>query len=282
MMGRTSEEYERLRRQAAFLEPATRSVLDRVGLANGMRCLDVGCGPGEVMRLMAERVGPSGRVVGLDLDHNLGRESVSSLVGKGHGQCTFVEGDLYGVEHLDDQPFDLVFARIVFFHLADPISALQKMFSWLKLGGQIVIQDYYFASLDSHPFSEAANEVNRVFATAGERIGRDMRVGIKLPSYFIDSGIGSPDGTDVADFYGVDPRYGSLGDTDVSGNLLPARMSAQMLGAVYRSVLPVALTYGVTTEEQSALLFEQLEGWRNEDSYFLWPLLISAWKKKSS
>jgi ubiquinone/menaquinone biosynthesis C-methylase UbiE len=177
MMGRTSEEYERLRRQAAFLEPATRSVLDRVGLANGMRCLDVGCGPGEVMRLMAERVGPSGRVVGLDVDHKLGRESVSSLVGRGHRQCTFVEGDVYGLEHIDDEPFDLVFARIVFFHLADPISALQKMFSWLKPGGHIVIQDYYFASLDSHPFSQAADEINRVFGTVGERIGRDMRGG---------------------------------------------------------------------------------------------------------
>src|ERR1700687_1609386 len=29
-----------------------------------MSCLDLGCGPGEVMRLMAQRVGPTGRIVG--------------------------------------------------------------------------------------------------------------------------------------------------------------------------------------------------------------------------
>ena len=68
VMGRTSEEYERLRRQSELLDSITVTVLDRVGLGFGMQCLDVGCGPGEVMRLMAERVGPTGRVVGIDLD----------------------------------------------------------------------------------------------------------------------------------------------------------------------------------------------------------------------
>ena len=58
VMGRTSEEYERLRRQSELLESITGSVLDRVGLSPGMSCLDVGCGPGEVMRLMAPARGP--------------------------------------------------------------------------------------------------------------------------------------------------------------------------------------------------------------------------------
>jgi hypothetical protein len=40
VMGRTSEEYERLRRQSELLESITGSVLDRVGLGLGMRCLD--------------------------------------------------------------------------------------------------------------------------------------------------------------------------------------------------------------------------------------------------
>ena len=61
VMGRTSEEYERSRRQAELLEPITASVFARVGLCTGMCCLDVGCGPGEVMLLMAERVGPTAR-----------------------------------------------------------------------------------------------------------------------------------------------------------------------------------------------------------------------------
>src|SRR5690242_18482700 len=67
-LGRTPQEYERLRAQARIWEDATGRLLDRVGLAPQARCLDAGCGPGETMRLMAHRVGPAGEVTGIDVD----------------------------------------------------------------------------------------------------------------------------------------------------------------------------------------------------------------------
>jgi ubiquinone/menaquinone biosynthesis C-methylase UbiE len=90
--GRTSEEYNRLRRQSEHLESTTNSVLDRVGLSPGMNCLDLGCGPGEVMRLIAQRVGSTGRVVGIDVDGKLGLEALSVLQNKDYRQCSFIEG----------------------------------------------------------------------------------------------------------------------------------------------------------------------------------------------
>jgi ubiquinone/menaquinone biosynthesis C-methylase UbiE len=42
-------------------------LLDRAGIAEGMSVLDVGCGPGRLTLPAAERVGPTGRVVALDL-----------------------------------------------------------------------------------------------------------------------------------------------------------------------------------------------------------------------
>jgi ubiquinone/menaquinone biosynthesis C-methylase UbiE len=79
VLGHTPEEYERLRDQASMWEPDTARLLDRIGLSDGDRCLDVGCGPGETMRLMAERVGAAGEVVGLDADVTLGRQAVEML-----------------------------------------------------------------------------------------------------------------------------------------------------------------------------------------------------------
>lgn len=50
---RDAEEYQRLRDQALMWQAATDKVFDRIGLGAGMNCLDVGSGPGAVMRLMA-------------------------------------------------------------------------------------------------------------------------------------------------------------------------------------------------------------------------------------
>jgi ubiquinone/menaquinone biosynthesis C-methylase UbiE len=79
VLGHSAEEYERLRRQAQMLEPATRRLFHSIGLRPGWTCLDLGCGPGESMRLMGEIVGPSGEVTGLDRDAKAGREAIERL-----------------------------------------------------------------------------------------------------------------------------------------------------------------------------------------------------------
>jgi ubiquinone/menaquinone biosynthesis C-methylase UbiE len=262
VMGRTSQEYERLRRQSELLEPATRSVLNRAGLGPGMSCLDVGCGPGEVMRLMAEHVGPAGRVVGIDVDGKLGREALALLMSKGYRQCSFVEGTVDSLEQIDSHGFDIVFARLLLMHLDDPILGLRKMFHQVRPGGRIVVQDYYFAAVDSHPAIEPLDEFKKVFFGVYQKTGRETRMGVKLPGYFIDAEIGAPDGTDV------------------SGSLVPSGPGAEMLVAVYRSVLPLALKHSITTEERSRKFFEEMREIKEHQSYLLCPLLISAWSQK--
>src|SRR6478672_5106928 len=65
---RSTEEYERLSRQAAFLRGTTDRLFQAAGVGPGMRILDVGSGAGDVAFLAAELVGPTGHVVGVDLD----------------------------------------------------------------------------------------------------------------------------------------------------------------------------------------------------------------------
>jgi ubiquinone/menaquinone biosynthesis C-methylase UbiE len=96
VLGRSAEEYGRLRRQSRMWEPETARLLARVGLGQGARCLDAGCGPGETMRLMAERVGPAGSITGIDVDEPLGEEAIGALHAAGHRQCTFEPADLEG------------------------------------------------------------------------------------------------------------------------------------------------------------------------------------------
>src|SRR6185503_6304693 len=65
---RREGEIERLRIQAAALEFDAGVMLERIGVATGWRSLDLGCGPGGIVELLSLRVGPGGRVTGLDSD----------------------------------------------------------------------------------------------------------------------------------------------------------------------------------------------------------------------
>ena len=65
-LGSSPGETARLLRQADELAPDSAALLDRVGLRPGQSAIDLGCGPRGILELLAERVSPGGRVVGVD------------------------------------------------------------------------------------------------------------------------------------------------------------------------------------------------------------------------
>src|ERR1700730_18142403 len=67
-LGSDVPERERLRRQSAELRAQSAAFLDRVGVQAGQSALDLGCGPLGVIDLLSDRVGPGGRVVGMDIE----------------------------------------------------------------------------------------------------------------------------------------------------------------------------------------------------------------------
>ena len=263
-LARTPEEYERLRAQARVWESTTGRLLDRVALAAGSRCLDAGCGPGETMRLMAQRVGPSGRVLGVDVDASLGRQALAALHDAGHRQCEFAHVDLTTDEVIPGAPFDLVYARLLLYHLPERVAVLRRLWDAVSPGGHLLVQDYDLRSVGTLPSLESVDELGRVVIDAFAAAGCDVHVGARLPELFARAGIGAPDGTDV------------------SGRLEPLVDAQRMLVAVYKGLLPTAIGRGITTEERSAALLSDLadDVARFPDATVLWPLLIGAWKRK--
>jgi SAM-dependent methyltransferase len=264
VLGRTPEEYERLRAQARVWEAATGRLLDQVELAPGARCLDAGCGPGETMRLMAQRVGPTGQVTGIDVDTRLGAQAVQMLHAAGHQQCTFEPVDVEAAARIAGAPFDLVYARLLLFHVGDPVAVLRRLWDWVAPGGHLVVQDYDLRSVAVLPALETIREFERVAFGACTGAGRDSHVGHRLPLLFADAGLGAPDGTDVA------------------GRLEPFATGSALFAGVYRSLLPVALSLGLTTQEHSERWFDELarDAAEHADHQVLWPLLIGCWKHK--
>jgi hypothetical protein len=268
VMGRTSQEYQRLIRQARLWGPATARVLGQAGIGPGMHCLDVGCGPGEVMRLLAEQVGSSGLVTEADSDGQLGREGLGVLratlpgpSGSRSSRPTWRPPISMRPRRSRDIPSTWCTPGCCCRTCATRWRCCASWPPGPGPGGLLLVQDYDVRTADIWPPLATWGEFERVVFGVYERTGRDLRFGHKLPVHFCSAGLGEPDGTDVA------------------GVLAPAAEVSWLYAGVFRSLLPAALRLGLSTEADSnAFLAEITTAGRERSRVVLCPLLISAWK----
>jgi SAM-dependent methyltransferase len=261
---RDTDEYQRLRSQAAMWQGQTEALLDRLGLAPGMSCLDVGSGPGLVMRSMADRVGPHGRVTGLEIDGELGAQALGDLEAQGGAVFSQVEADVLKTDTIEGAPFDLTYCRLFLMHMPDPVAVLEKMLAWTKPGGVVAAQEFDFGAIAVEPLCPAMGEFNRLFEGVFRGHGRNLRAGRQLPAQFEAAGIGVPDGTTA------DVKY------------LPLSDMAPMLIGVYQGLYASALELGIADPARSeAFRKDMAEAGADGRYYCLTPILIGAWKRVS-
>ena len=263
VLGRTVEEYERLRAQAKMYEEATSRTLEKAGIAPGMRCLDAGSGPGEVMRLMGGMVGPGGSVSGIDMDEMLGRHALEALQASGTTRFAFYPGDLTKLGTAPDGPYDLVYTRLTLFHIDEPVSVLKTLWSWVKPGGVLIAMDFDVGGVGSFPDPEVARDVIRIINETMARAGRNNRIGLHLPHLFMSAGIAPIAGTDVA------------------SQFLPIGEMGNMPRGVLQSLRGPAVKLGVASEEEIDRVDQAFATKLTDPSiYILGPLIVSAWAKK--
>jgi ubiquinone/menaquinone biosynthesis C-methylase UbiE len=259
---RDSDEYQRLRDQARMWQKATEEVLDQVGLKPGMSALDVGSGPGSVMRLMANRVGKQGRVTGIEIDGKLGAHALADLRAEGGTEFALIAANLLELDAVPGGPFDLTFCRLLLMHMQDPVAVLEKMQAWTKPGGTVVAQEFDFGAIAVEPPCPAMAEFNRVFEGVFRAHGRNLRAGRQLPAQFEAAGLGLPDGT-LAE-----------------AKFLPLKDMASMLIGAYQGLFASAAELGIAdTTRAAAFKSEMAEAAEDGRYYCLTPILIAAWKR---
>lgn len=86
--------YQRLRLLARVQNPSTLEILRQAGLRPGMRCLDVGCGSGDVTFELARLAGPEGSATGLDLDPVKLELAAGEAAARGLANVTFRQASI--------------------------------------------------------------------------------------------------------------------------------------------------------------------------------------------
>jgi SAM-dependent methyltransferase len=129
----------RLNAVEAFLEPGTFALLDRIGVANGWHCLELGAGGGSVLDWLANRVGASGRVVATDLDtrHLTARATAPTIEIRRHDIVK---------EAIEERAFDLIHARLVLEHLPERDFVVPKLVRALRFGGWLLVESVDYVS----------------------------------------------------------------------------------------------------------------------------------------
>lgn len=112
-------------------------------VTEGMRLLDIGCGPGALTLDLAARVGPSGRVLGIDIEGGQFDHGRAAAAEQGLDNVSFQVGSAYEIEAAEGS-FDAVLAHATFYHLARPAEALAELRRVLVPGGVMGLRDSDF------------------------------------------------------------------------------------------------------------------------------------------
>ena len=97
--------------------------------------LDVGCGRGSILKLLASR---ARRAVGVDIDANARRHARAELMLAGLPNCSLRQGDMYRLP-FDDGEFNTIILDDVLADANDPVRALSESRRLLKPGGRLFI-----------------------------------------------------------------------------------------------------------------------------------------------
>jgi ubiquinone/menaquinone biosynthesis C-methylase UbiE len=120
----------------SFWERFGRRTIERLDLEPGARVLDVCCGSGASALPAAQAVGPSGRVIGVDLaDKLLGRARAKAR-DRGLANVEFRAGDLMDLR-IPEAPFDGVVCVFGIFFVPDMAAAARSLWGAVRPGGKL-------------------------------------------------------------------------------------------------------------------------------------------------
>ncbi|WP_434381419.1 methyltransferase domain-containing protein [Melittangium boletus] len=156
----------------------SREALRLTGLTTGARVLDAGCGPGGITAFLAEWVGPSGQVTGMDLSPE--RLANARQLNQHHAHVQFHSADIRRTG-LPDAAFDFTWSQFVLQYLPDRWDALAELVRVTRPGGKVVISEFDGFGMDFWPAPEPLRDWCLRFTQAIERtVGLDIHVGRKV------------------------------------------------------------------------------------------------------
>ena len=188
-LGYRQAEQERLERQSEELALDTRWLLDRVGLRDGSRVVEMGCGPRGCLDLISQRVGATGRVIGVERSNEeVGR--AEQFVADGDlGNVQVLHGDARATG-LPKGTFDLAMARLVLVNVPDPEQIVAEMVRLVRPGGIVALYEAdCIGQVVGDPPLPAWTRLFQLLNAYAELNGIDRFIGRRVPRLLRQAGL---------------------------------------------------------------------------------------------
>lgn len=154
-----------------------RVVLQMLAPAAGERVLDIGAGPGFLCAELAQELGPTGAVVGLEPSAAMRELATRRVLPPGSAPVEHVDGDATALP-FPDASFDAVTSTQVYEYVEDMATALAEARRVLRPGGRLFVLDTDWDSLVWH--SSEPERMRRVLAAWDEHLA-DPHLPRRLP-----------------------------------------------------------------------------------------------------
>ena len=188
VLGYREAEQDRLERQADELAHESRRLFDEIGLPAGAHVVEIGCGPMGCLQLLAERVGPDGRVVGVERSQEAVDRARRGLAAEGHGNVEVRCADARATG-LPRASFDLATARLVLVNFPDPRQIVAEAVALVRPGGCVAFHEADWVAHVCDPPCDAWTTIVALFVRYSEQNGIDPFVGRRLPRLLRDAGL---------------------------------------------------------------------------------------------
>jgi ubiquinone/menaquinone biosynthesis C-methylase UbiE len=261
-----AEGRERLRVLNRALRSDTVALLNRVGVRSGMRCLDAGCGGGDVTLELAARVVPGGQVVGIDLDETKLGLARAEAARCGIDNVSYVWGDV--TNRGLPAGFDLVYARFVLTHLVEPEAATRGFVDLLMPGGICVVEDIDVSGAFCYPESDTYRAALDLYCATARDRGVDPDIGLRLPELLKQAGCHEV-AVSVAQPVGARPDVGGEKDAKL------------ILALTIEAITESAVEAGLATREEVHALVDELHALVDDEGTFMsMPRVVQAWGRR--
>jgi SAM-dependent methyltransferase len=138
----TDDDLKRLLKISELTAEFARIALNRVGVQRDWNAIECGCGPLGALPVLAEAVGSSGRVVGIDFNEGAVDRARSIMETLGISNVDVFVGDVHETAPAAlGAPFELAYSRQFLLHQPDPIRTLTCIAALLRPGGVLIAQE---------------------------------------------------------------------------------------------------------------------------------------------